>query len=178
MPIAVWNSVTATNRTVTLQGAYNGTALPNNNDLWIEVDYLGTASSTDGTRATTGIANPLSSPSALTASTMAWDSAATARANSTAYVIGNFIKLASNPGRLFICTANGTSAGSEPAGYATAVDGGSVTDGGATFRALVRFSIAVTLSTPQPQEAGYIVTYIKGVKLSSTFWVDPTATLS
>lgn len=58
-----------------------------------------------------------------------------ARPNSTAVSLGFGYGVASNPGLDFICTTAGTTASSEPAGYATAVNGGTVTDGTAVFTA-------------------------------------------
>jgi len=179
MPIMIWNAVTGTNRTVTVAGIWNAAALPNNDDIWLEAEYFGSSSTPITSRKTQTKATVLSSNAALPAdSTSAWDSAATARANTTAYSVGNIIKLASNPGRIFFCTTAGTSAGSEPGGYSSAVDGGSVTDSGAVFRAGVRFSLTVTLSSPQPQKAGYIKAYVMVGKASaSSIWIDPLITL-
>jgi hypothetical protein len=64
---------------------------------------------------------------------------APARANATAYVLGAFITVPDNTGGSggasypFVCTTAGTTAGSEPAGYATATAGSTVTDGTAVF---------------------------------------------
>jgi hypothetical protein len=179
LPLATWNSVTGTNRNVTLYGIINDSRVPNNDELWFDAEYLGSATSPKGSYVRGGKSNILAAGSALTAdSTSAWDSAATARANTTAYVIGNAIKTASNAGRVFFCTIAGTSAGSEPGGYATAVDGGSVTDGGATFRAGCRFSQTLTLSSPQPQQAGYLYAYPKVGRASTTYYIDPKIYLS
>lgn len=178
MPIEIWNSTLSTNRTVTLFGIWNAAALPNNDDIWLHTEYLGSASSPLASAQSQTIANPLTTNAALPAdSVSAWDSAATARANTHAYSTGDVIKLASNAGRIFFCTAGGTSAGSEPGGYASAVDGGSVTDSGATFRAGVRFKLTVTLSSPQPAQAGYIRAYVRCAKNPATFYVDPLITL-
>src|SRR5262249_22040430 len=100
------------------------------------------------------------------------------RQNSHAYSLGNTIKVPDNTGRVFFCTTAGTTAGSEPAGYASAIDGGSVTDGSAVFRAGCRFSMSVTLSAPQPQLAGYLYGTIKAAQASQTFFVDPVLNLS
>lgn len=178
LPMVVWNTATAVNVIVTLLGAYNGAALPNNDDIWFDVNYLGTASSANGTRKSAGKANPLSSNAALTASSIAWDTGATARANGHVYSLGDIIKVSTNTGRFFVCTTAGTSAGSEPGGYASAVDGGSVTDNSAVFRAAMRFSMAVTLTSPQPQAAGYLYCYVKAARASSTFWVNPLPALT
>ena len=180
-PISVWNTLTAANRTVTLYGIWLGqAALPNNDDIWIEVAYFGASGSPLASFGNDSKANGLTANAALTAdSTSAWDSLVAARQNSHAYSVGNVIKVASNAGRIFYCTVGGgNSASSEPAGYASAVDGGAVTDGGVTFRAGVRFSMAVTLSAPQPQLVGYLRAIVKVAKVSTTFYVDPAPVLS
>lgn len=184
LPIVIWNSIPSTNRTVTLYGIWNNASLPTNTQIWMSVRYFGTASSTLATTQTTGTTNILAAGSNLPAdSTSAWDSKISARLNSQSYTAGNIIKTASNPGRIFICTGSGSSAGSEPGGYATATDGTSVTDGTAHFRAAVRFSLTTTLSSPQPQTAGYFYVYIKTAlasvsAINNIFWIDPLITLS
>lgn len=178
MPIAIWNSTTGANRTCTIEGVWNAAALPNNDDIWVDFEYLGSALTPQGSFATDTKATILTANAAQTASTKAWDSAAAARANSTAYTLGQVYKVASNAGRIFFCTTAGTSASAEPAGIATAADGGSVTDGTAVFRAAVRFSLAATASSPQPGQAGAVYAYVKAAKVSSTFYVDPLITLS
>jgi hypothetical protein len=177
-PITIRNTVTAANRNVTVYGIANMAAMPTNAQWWFDVEYMGSASTPLGSYAQGGTGLFSTAGTALTADTSAWDSAATARANSHSYSTGNIIKLASNPGRLFFCTAGGTSASSEPAGYASAVDGGTVTDGGATFRAGWRFSLTVTLSSPQPQKAGLLTLYPKTGVASSTLYYDPLPVLS
>ncbi len=181
LPIAIWNPNVPSGGdvTVTLEGLINAAALPNNDDIWIQSSYLGTASSTLGSTVTQTKATPLTAAGALTASTVAWDGVASARQNSHAYSIGDIIKVATNAGRLFFCTTAGTSSGSEPGGYASAVDGGSVADGGtAVFRAAMRFKLAVTCTGPAPQAAGYITTRVRVGKFSATYYVDPKAVLS
>ena len=119
---------------------------------------------------------PLATGSALTASSAAWD-CATARANSTAYSVGNTIKVSSNTGRLFVCTTAGTSASSLPGGYATAIDGDTITDGGATFKAMWRFKQTITTGTIR--WAGLITAYPKVAKASlNGIYLDPLVTLS
>jgi hypothetical protein len=178
LPITIWNPTTGADVTVTLEGLVSAAALPNNDDIWIIARYFGTAASTLGSSVTETKATPLTANAALTASTVAWDGAASARQNSHAYSLGDVIKVATNSGRIFFCTTAGTSAGSEPGGYASAVDGGSVTDSGAVFRAAVRFKLAVTLTGPQPQIAGYVSLTVRVGKLSATYYVDPKAVLS
>jgi hypothetical protein len=177
-PFAIWNSVIGANRNVTVYGIVNDSRVPNNDEAWFDVEYLGSATSPKGSYVRGGKANVLASGSVLTADTSAWDGAATARANSHAYNVGDVIKTASNAGRVFFCTVAGTSASSEPGGYATAVDGGLITDGTATFRAGCRFAQTLVLSSPQPQQAGYIYAYPKIGRPSMTYYIDPVIQLS
>ena len=180
LPMAIWNTTTGANRTVTVQGVYNGAALPNNDEIWLEVSYFGTSSSTLGTRVTETKANFVAAGSALTANTSAaWNSAATARANTTSYSVGNLISVSTaSAGQLYICTQSGTSAGSVPGGYATNADGSTVTDGTAHFLAMVRFYMQVVCTSPTPQSAGYLNCYVKAAKASAQYFVDPNPTLS
>jgi len=177
LPLAIWNAVIGSNRNVTLYGIANDSRLPTNAEVWFDCEYLGSSTSLKASYVR-GAPVVLATPTALTADTSAWDSTATARANTTAYVLGAVIKTASNVGRVFFCTTAGTSAGSEPGGYASAVDGGSVTDGTATFRAGCRFSQTLTLSSPQPQQPGYLYVYPKFGRASTTYYLDPLIKLS
>lgn len=176
MRTSIYNSTTGSSVNVSVFGVCN-VAAPTTADLWIEVDYLGTTSSTIGNISTQIPSNLVSTGTALTADTSAWDTAVTARANTTAYSVGNVIKTATNTGRIFICTTAGTSAGSEPAGYASAVDGGSVTDNTAVFRAGYRFKQTVAVT---PRNAGLVHAIAKVATASTTglFWIDPQIVLS
>lgn len=179
MPYPAWNNITAANVTVTVEGIFNAAALPNNDDIWIDVEYLGSSATPLGSFGTSSKADNLAAGSALTASTQAWDSLVAARANSTTYAVGDMRKVATNTGRVFIVTAQtGASAGSEPGGFATAVDGGAVTDGNVTWRAMMRFKTAVTMSSPQPGLIGELYVYPKVAKASTTYYLDPLPTLS
>jgi hypothetical protein len=117
-PLAIWNAVTGSNRNVTVYGIANDNRVPNNDEVWFNVEYLGSTSNPQGSYGRGG-KGVLGTAAALTADTSAWDSAAAARANTTAYVVGNVIKTASNVGRVFFCTGAGTSAASAPAGGGT-----------------------------------------------------------
>jgi hypothetical protein len=173
--LAIWNATTGSSVTVTVYGVYNGAALPNNDEIWMEVEYPGSASSPLASIATTTKANAMTAAAAVTSDTSAWDSVATARANSTAYALGDARSVSSNTGRIFFCTTAGTSSGSLPAGYASAADGGSVTDGTAVFRAGERFKLTSTFT---PQLAGPIYVRPKGGRVSSTYYIDPLPALS
>lgn len=178
LPLAIWNPTTAADVIVTVEGIANMAAIPKNDECWFEVEYLGTSGNPMGVFKSGAKADILASGASLTASTQAWDTGATARADSTAYALGDVVKLASNPGRLFFCTTAGTTAASEPGGYAGAVDGGSVNDGTAVFRAGFRFKQAVTLTSPQPQLAGLLYVYPKIGVASATIYLDRKIALS
>jgi hypothetical protein len=186
-PIAIWNTLTGSNQTVTLYGVINAASLPNNDQFWFDVRYFGSASTPIESTATGSKANLLASGSALSADTSTW--VAPARANSTAVVLGGAMSVADNAGRVFFCTTAGTTSGSEPGGLSTATDGSTpVTDGTAAWRAGCRFSQTVTLgsspligsaggTSPQPQAAGYVYADAKAALASATFYLDPLIVL-
>jgi hypothetical protein len=60
-------------------------------------------------------------------------SALTARVNSTAYVIGDIVRTATDSTRAFLCVVAGTSAASEPGGMATLGTLREIADGGVTW---------------------------------------------
>lgn len=171
--LGAYNSATGVTKTVTIYGIIDAAAIPTNEDVFARFQYLGAAGNPQATIVSTRPASPLVTPTNLTADTSDWDDVVAARQNTHAYVTGDRISLASNPGRVFFCTTGGTSNGTEPGGYATAVDGGSVTDGTATFRAGVRFKISFALSSPTPAQVGNIYAIIGTTKASSTFYIDP-----
>lgn len=170
LPLQIANTKTGSSSTATMYGIINAAALPTNADIYMDTTYLGDAAVTEGYSTSSRAASVLAAASNLTADTSAWDSGILARANTHAYVTGDIIKVASNPGRIFFCTSGGTSAGSEPVGYASAVDGGSVTDSGATFRAGVRFSWTTTFTA---QLTGLLAIVVRAAKVSTSWYIDP-----
>lgn len=184
-PIAQWNSATATNLAVTLYGVMVSTTRPTNAQFWFDVEYLGVSGASLGSFVSGGQANVLASASNLATDTSAWNSAATARANTHTYTagsgatLGSVISVPSAPaGMIFFCTAGtGSSASSVPGGYASATDGAQITDGGFTFTAGYRFSLTLTLSSPQPAQVGYLYVYPKAAAASAIFFIDPLVVL-
>jgi hypothetical protein len=78
MPMAIWNDTTATNRVVTVYGIWGGGAVPTNDQIWIEVEYAGSASTPIGTIATTTKADPLAAGSNVTSDGSTWGGSTTA----------------------------------------------------------------------------------------------------
>jgi hypothetical protein len=181
MPIPVWNTTTGSNQTVTLYGIFYSTTgtLPANDQIWHDVEYLGSASSPLASLGSGTKANNLAPGVLWPADTSAWDSGLIAlggtniRTNSHIYATGAMITLNNGTGQVWYCSVGGTTAGSQPGGYTGATDGTSVTDGTATFRAMMRFAMTVTLSAPQPQLVGSLRSTIKAALPSTTFFVEP-----
>jgi|1185.fasta_scaffold10828_2 hypothetical protein len=173
--ICRWNATTGSGKTVSFEAVVNAAAVLTNAQLWIEVAYFGTAASTLQSMATSGLANVLAASSNVTASSTSWGAGATARANTTAKALGDIMSVSSNTGRIFFCTTAGTTSGSLPGGYASCVDGGSVTDGSAVFRAGVRMT--VTSPSLTPQVAGLLRAVPKIGAVSTTLYIDPLLTV-
>jgi hypothetical protein len=72
-PYAIWNPTTAANVTVTVCGTINAGALPNNDDIWLEVEYLGSSASPLGTIVTTTKANLLAANAAVASDSSTWN---------------------------------------------------------------------------------------------------------
>jgi hypothetical protein len=69
-PLSVWNAVTGSSRTVTVYGT--AAALPNNDDIWLEVGYLGSSSFPVGSMATSGKASVWSANAAVASDGSTW----------------------------------------------------------------------------------------------------------
>lgn len=166
----IQNTSTGSSKNLAVYTITDAATAPTNADLALEMQYRGTSNSPLPTFAGDYPANALAASAAQTADTSAWTAGTVAaRANSTAYIVGNAIKLASNTGRVFFCTGAGTSSGSEPVGYASAVDGDAVADGTATFRAGWRQKLDVTFT---PQETGFIMYRVMLTRQSVTTYLD------
>jgi hypothetical protein len=72
-PYAVWNPVTGANVTVTVYGTINAGVLPNNDDIWLEVEYLGSSLSPLGTMVTTTKASVLAANAAVASDGSTWN---------------------------------------------------------------------------------------------------------
>jgi hypothetical protein len=72
-PYAIWNPTTGANVTVTVCGTINAGSLPNNDDIWMEVEYLGSSASPLGTVITTTKANLLAANAAVASDGSTWN---------------------------------------------------------------------------------------------------------
>lgn len=72
-PMDTWNPTVAGNVTVTVRGTINSASLPNNDEIWMDVEYLGTSGSPLGITATTGKANVLSTAAAVASDGSTWN---------------------------------------------------------------------------------------------------------
>lgn len=78
VPISIWNSTTGSNVTVTLYGIWGGGAVPNNDDIWIDVEYLGASGSPLASIGSGTKSNNLATGSALTSDASTWGGSTTA----------------------------------------------------------------------------------------------------
>jgi hypothetical protein len=69
-PISIWNETTGSSVTVTVE--CRGAAVPNIDELWMDVEYLGTSGFPLGNFATSGHADLLATGTACTSSTESW----------------------------------------------------------------------------------------------------------
>lgn len=72
IPMSIWNETTGAPVTVTVEGTWGGGAVPNNDDIWIVVEYLGSSGSPVGSFATSGKADTLATGTANTSSSEVW----------------------------------------------------------------------------------------------------------
>lgn len=76
-PIAIWNDTTGSPVTATVEGIWGGGAVPNDDDVWVDVEYLGDASSPQGSFVNDGKADLLASAAGQTSSSETWGGSTT-----------------------------------------------------------------------------------------------------
>ena len=78
IPMAVWNNSTAANVTVTVYGVWGGGAVPNNDEIWMEVSYMGSSATPIATFNTAnGTADFLAAASAQGSDSSTWGGSTT-----------------------------------------------------------------------------------------------------
>lgn len=149
-----WNT-TGSSVTLTMEAVVFQTTIPTDLTMWMESETLETSGIPIGKSRTTRQKAPFPGGGTnVSASTKAWDAGATTRANSHAYALNSAFKVASNPGRIFrVTNSGGTSASSEPSGYASATDGSTFSDGTCTIVCGIRVKFQQTFT---PQMAGSV----------------------
>lgn len=95
-PFAIWNTRTATNVTVSIYGTINSGTLPRNDEIWLEVEYLGTASAPTGVFATTTKSSALASNSAVSSDGSTWAGGGSG-AGWSPFVLTILLNTANNP---------------------------------------------------------------------------------
>lgn len=160
--------------TATVQTVINRATGLTDAEMWLEIESLMDSGFPESEFTDDRIPDVLSTTSSTTqtASTSNWTAGTNlaARQDSHAYSLGDPILVSSNSDRIFFCSTAGTSSGSLPAGYASAVDGGTVTDGTAVFRAGVRQKLEVTFT---PDLAGAVFGRVCLGIANVTVYVDP-----
>jgi hypothetical protein len=77
LPIAIWNDTTGSSVTATVQGIWGGGAVPNNDDIWCDVEYLGSSGSPLASFVNDGKADILASNAAQDAGSGTWGGSTT-----------------------------------------------------------------------------------------------------
>lgn len=76
-PIAIWNDTTGSAVTATVEGIWGGGAVPNDDEIWLDAEYLGDASSPQGSFVNDGKANLLATAAGQTSSSATWGGSTT-----------------------------------------------------------------------------------------------------
>ena len=76
-PIAIWNDTTGASVTATVEGIWGGGAVPNDDEIWLDVEYLGDNSSPQGSFVNDGKADLLTAAAGQTASSETWGGSTT-----------------------------------------------------------------------------------------------------
>lgn len=76
-PIAIWNDTSGSSVTATVEGVWGGGAVPNDDEVWLDVEYLGDASSPQASFVNDGKANLLATAAAQTSSSETWGGSTT-----------------------------------------------------------------------------------------------------
>lgn len=76
-PISVWNEDTGGTKTITVEGIWGGGAVPDNDDIWIEVEYLGDSGSPKGSFVSSAKATVLTTAASYASSSETWGGSTT-----------------------------------------------------------------------------------------------------
>jgi hypothetical protein len=73
LPLAIWNETIGGNVTVTVYGTVNSASLPNNDELWMDVQYLGSSGSPLASFKSTSKTHPLAAAAAVASDSSTWN---------------------------------------------------------------------------------------------------------
>jgi hypothetical protein len=73
LPLAIWNETTGANVTVTVYGTINAGSLPLNDEIWMDVQYLGSSGSPLASFKTTCKSHPLAAGAAVASDGSTWN---------------------------------------------------------------------------------------------------------
>jgi hypothetical protein len=76
-PIAIWNDIVGSAVSAAVEGVWGGGAVPNDDDVWLDVEYLGDASSPQGSIVNDGKADLLTAAAPQASSTATWGGSTT-----------------------------------------------------------------------------------------------------
>lgn len=76
-PIAIWHDTTGSAKTATVEGIWGGGAVPNDDDIWLDLEYLGDAASPQGSFVNDGKADLLATAAGQTSSSATWGGSTT-----------------------------------------------------------------------------------------------------
>jgi hypothetical protein len=77
VPIVIWNETTGSAVTLTLEGIWGGGAVPNNDDVWMDVAYQGSSATPVASIATSTKADILAAGTPTTSSSQTWGGSTT-----------------------------------------------------------------------------------------------------
>lgn len=77
LPISIWNDTTGSSITVTIYGIWGGGAVPNNDDIWIEAEYLGSSGTPLGSFANSTKSDNLAANAAIASDSSTWGGSTT-----------------------------------------------------------------------------------------------------
>ena len=76
-PIVIWNDVTGSAKNAAIECIWGGGAVPNNDEIWIDLEYLGSSTAPTASFVGDGKANPLAVAAAQTSSAASWGGSTT-----------------------------------------------------------------------------------------------------
>lgn len=104
LPISVWNEGVGSAKTVTVQGIWGTGTVPKNDDIWIEVEYLGTSGFPLGARAKSTKVNGLIGNADIPAGSGTWGGSTTKFAMAV-----TFTPQEKGPFTIYVCAAKASS---------------------------------------------------------------------